>query len=158
MSTERENFGEMAKEAIIHSSNGFDIIIGGTDTTPRVVKDLDGKDVHIVGSLHKGKSVHHLEVVFNTNNDNEHTLSSITSKDVRMNEVEVDQTLLESFTEGIEEVTSWAQTKVGEVNESFSSRDAMFNDSSFVDTIHSVQRALTSADISMSAPSLLILQ
>ena len=152
VSTERENFGEMAKEAIIHSSNGFDIIIGGTQTTPLVVKDLDGKDIHIVGSSSKGESVQHLEVVFNTNNNKVHTLSSITSKDVKMNQVEVDQALLDSYTEVIDKVTSWAQTKVGEVKESFSSRDAMFNDSAFVDTIHSVQRALTSADISMSAP------
>ena len=153
VSSDQENFSEMAASIVSNSQDGFDIIIGGTSVTPKVVKDLQGKDVHIVGSMSKGESVNHLEVVFNQNGEEGKLLiASITSKDVAMSGVKVDQGLLDSYKDVVDEVTSWAQTKVGEINETLSSRDAMFKDSAFVDTIHSLQRALSLAEISISAP------
>lgn len=153
VSSEDEDFATKAKEVISLYSGGFDLIVGAPNTTATIAKDKDGKEVYIIGSQSEAESVNHLEVTF-TKDDGLKTFqpTSIRAKDVLMKDVEIDKDLLELFDERVEKATSWAQTRVTKVSDTLSSRDALFKDSPFTDTIHALQRAITSSEISVAAP------
>lgn len=153
VSTESDDFSKMAKEVVSLYGGGFDVIIGGMSEVPVIAKDVDGKDVYIVGSMSKAASVNHLEVVFDHNKkEGTYTLSSMTSQSVSMKDIEPDTTLLDSYVNKTADALSWAQSKVVKISEPLSSRDALFKDSAFTDSIHALQRALTSSDISIASP------
>ncbi|MBN2861485.1 MAG: bifunctional metallophosphatase/5'-nucleotidase [Sphaerochaetaceae bacterium] len=130
--------------------DGFDIIFSGHDhkDTDLVVTGPSGKNVVLVGALDGARTVADVSVRYREDG----TIVSIDGQTVSMQGLEADQELSSRFADRFEDARQWLSRKIGTIRETVSSRDAMFGDSKFVDLIHSMQLALSEADISISAP------
>ena len=130
--------------------DGFDIIFSGHDheDTNMIVTGPGGKEVVLVGALDGARTVADVSVRYREDG----TIVGIEGQTVPMEGIEADEELLSLFADRFEDARQWLSRKIGTISETVSSRDSMFEDSKFVDLIHSMQLELTEADISISAP------
>ena len=153
-----ENGSQLVAERV----RGFDIILTGHDhaATNKVVKDPDGKDVHIFGAQNAARNVAAVTVSLTWDPGRAAWDKTITGEVKPLTGVPADEKFLATFAPQFNEVKSWVSRPIGRMTTRISTRDSMFGDSAFVDLIHNVQLALAgkpeyglnAAEISLAAP------
>ena len=71
---------------------------------------------------------------------------------VSMDDFEVSQVFMDEFKEEESIVSEFVSKKIGNISQTITTRDAYFGSSAFVDLIHSLQLAISGAQISLAAP------
>jgi 2',3'-cyclic-nucleotide 2'-phosphodiesterase/3'-nucleotidase len=71
---------------------------------------------------------------------------------VDVSQFDVDAEMMEKFAPQLDAVTKFVSQKVGRITKPISTKDAYFGSSSFIDLIHTLQMAISGAQISLTAP------
>jgi 2',3'-cyclic-nucleotide 2'-phosphodiesterase/3'-nucleotidase len=135
--------------------DGFDIILTNNYQGDAItqVKNPSGEMVYILGALESAQSVGHATLTFSFDPIIEHyKVSLIEVENVDMDQWESNPDVISLFSQEFDTMIDWVFSKVGEIEETVSTRDSMFGDSKFVDLLHLVQLAQTGAELSISAP------
>lgn len=152
---ENTPMNENASRLVTEKVPGFDVVFVGHDHSGWnfTTKNPDGKDVLILGTTAGAQNV----AVANYTLKYDKMCMIYDKKEIRgelvdMKDYAIDQNFVNHFSKNLEAVRNYISRPVGEFTEMISSRESMFGPSKFVDLIHTVQLALTDADVSFTAP------
>lgn len=132
---------------------GFDAVMCGHDHSKfcEMVKNVNGKDVLVINPANNAQYASEATVTIEKKG-NKIISKKITGRLVDLRQEAVDEQFQSHFQSEIDEVKSWAERKIGTIEETITTRDCFFGSSAFTDLIHNLQLQLTDADISISAP------
>ncbi len=152
---------ENAAELVATRVPGFDLIFTGHDhqATDKKVKDPNGKTVYIFGAQNGMRNIAMVTAVL-TKNAAGGWDRSIFGLVKPIAGTAADAKFTEKFAPQFNEVKAYVSRPIGRMTNTISTRDSMFEDSAFVDLIHSIQLELTGgadfglnkAEISFAAP------
>ncbi|MBP9582876.1 MAG: bifunctional metallophosphatase/5'-nucleotidase [Ignavibacterium sp.] len=152
---ENTPMNENASRLVTEKVPGLDVVFVGHDHSGWnfTTKNPDGKDVLILGTTAGAQNV----AVANYTLKYDKMCMIYDKKEIRgelvdMKDYAIDQNFVNHFSKNLEAVRNYISRPVGEFTEMISSRESMFGPSKFVDLIHTVQLALTDADVSFTAP------
>jgi 2',3'-cyclic-nucleotide 2'-phosphodiesterase/3'-nucleotidase len=138
-------------EDLAYSVPGFDIVMLGHDHRSMCKKftNIAGGSVVIINPGAGGNLLSEVEIIVNKDNK---LSKQCNGRLVDVNDFEPDKKFLETFQADYDKVLAFVSDKIAVSAETFSSRDAYFGPSAFVDLIHRIQLDLTEADVSFAAP------
>jgi 2',3'-cyclic-nucleotide 2'-phosphodiesterase/3'-nucleotidase len=153
---------ENASELVATRVSGFDIILTGHDhlSTSKTVKDPKGKTVFIFGAQNGVKNVAVVTAILMRNLNDDGWDKSISGRIQPIAGLASDTKFTEKFAAQFNEVKTYVSRPIGKMTNSINTRDSMFEDSAFVDLIHTIQLGVTGnpdfglnkAEISFAAP------
>lgn len=147
-------FHENASLKVARSVPGFDVVFMGHDHQRfnRVVSNSAGDSVIVINPANNANAIAMVDAVFvrdekgtvtkKSVSGNLHDLDSLLPSPAFMKEYEADR----------QKVNEFVSRNIGESTGDFSSRDAYFGPSAFIDLVHRLQLDITGADISFAAP------
>ncbi len=132
---------------------GFDIILTGHDhlRTCRTVQNILGENVWVVNPSNNARLVGDIEITLQMKGDkllSKHIDARLTS----MDNYPVSGPFMEYFKQPYNEVKKFVSKKLGNITRTITTRNAYFGPSAFIDLIHSLQLAISGAEISLAAP------
>lgn len=132
---------------------GFDAIMFGHDHSKfcEMVKCVNGKDVLVINPANNAQYASEATVTIEKKGK-KIVSKKTTGRLVDLRQEVIDEDFLSHFQKEIDEVKTWADRKIGTIEETITTRDCFFGSSAFTDLIHNLQLQLTGADISISAP------
>ncbi|GHT62734.1 2',3'-cyclic-nucleotide 2'-phosphodiesterase [Bacteroidia bacterium] len=135
-------------EDLAYSVPGFDVVLLGHDHRPlyKKIANVAGDSVVIINPGAGGNFLSEVEVTIDKGS------KRCEGKLIDVNAFEPDPDFLETFRKDSVEVSKFVSEKIAVTTDAFSSRDAYFGPSAFVDLIHRIQLDLTKADVSFAAP------
>lgn len=153
-SGEFTNENENSSAAVAYNVPGFDIIIAGHDhdVVCRKIADKNGDSVLILDAGSRAEKIARANIEYDETTVKPDRKFKITGSIVDVKNYKPDDRFLSKFSYQESEIRRFVQEVIGESLLSFSSRDAFFGPSAFVDLIHKIQLELTGADISFAAP------
>jgi 2',3'-cyclic-nucleotide 2'-phosphodiesterase/3'-nucleotidase len=153
---------ENASELVATRVPGFDIILTGHDhlATNKTVKDPAGRSVHIFGAQNGAKSISVVTAILTRNAKNDGWDKAVSGSITPLAGIAADAKFMEKFAAQFNEVKAYVSRPIGKMTSSINTRDSMFEDSAFVDLIHTIQLGVTGdpgfglnkAEISFAAP------
>jgi len=153
---------ENAAELVATRVSGFDIILTGHDhlSTNKTVKSPNGKTVFIFGAQNGVKNVAVVTAILMRNIKDDGWDKSISGRIQPIAGLAADAKFTEKFAAQFNEVKTYVSRPIGKMTNSISTQDSMFEDSAFVDLIHTIQLGVTGnpdfglnkAEISFAAP------
>ncbi len=153
---------ENAAELVATRVSGFDIILTGHDhqSTNKTVKNPNGKTVFIFGAQNGMRNVSVVTAILMRNAKDDGWDKSISGKIQPIAGLAADPKFTEKFAAQFNEVKTYVSRPIGKMTGSINTRDSMFEDSAFVDLIHTIQLGVTGnpdfglnkAEISFAAP------
>lgn len=133
---------------------GFDIVLMGHDHSVfmDLVEGPEDKGVLVANPANNANRVIvvDIEVEFDANGEIVNTSIKGDARDMR--DYEPSREFIEHFSQQFSEVKDFVNREIGVVTTPMSTRDAFFGSSAFIDFIHSLQLAISGAEISMAAP------
>lgn len=146
---------ENAARIVAQNVSGFDAVFVGHDHAGwnEVVKNPEGEDVLLLGSVNAAKTVAvaSIEMEYNKTKKQWEKVSA-EGEIIESKEFEPDEKFMKKFHPIVEELKAYVDKPIGTFTSSITTRDAMFGDSPFVDIIHKIQLEMTGADVSFAAP------
>lgn len=146
-------FIENASLSVARNVPGFDVVMMGHDHRRYNSKLLNaaGDSVLVVNPANNANAVAlaNISIKFD---DNGAISKSITGEIVDISNIAPDEKYLAHFSKQFDAVEKFVSRKIGSANGTFSTHDAFFGPSAFIDLIHNLQLEITGADISMAAP------
>jgi 2',3'-cyclic-nucleotide 2'-phosphodiesterase/3'-nucleotidase len=144
---------ENASVIVAEQVPGFDIIFVGHDhkSWNEKVKDINGKEVVILGPRSTARQVTQATVEFTLNDKNEYE-KKIESSIIEMNDIKPDSTFNQKFQEEFNTVKNYVSRQIGEFERKVYAQKALFGPSEFIDLIQDIQLEISNADISFTAP------
>jgi len=145
---------ENAAQLVAEQVPGFDVVFVGHDhkSWNKSVKNIDGKNVLILGALNAARTATEATVILNKNKKTGEWEKEITGNVIQIKDYKPDEAFMNKFSSDIEEVKAYVAKPIGTFTETISTRESIFGDSPFVDLIQHIQLDLTQADISFAAP------
>lgn len=145
---------ENAAQLVAEQVSGFDVVFVGHDhkSWNKTVKNIDGKNVLILGTLSSARTATEATVILNKNKETGEWVKEIMGNVIQIKDYKPDEDFMNKFAPAIEEVKAYVAKPIGTFNETISTRESLFGDSPFVDLIQHIQLDLTKADISFAAP------
>ncbi len=133
---------------------GFDIVLMGHDHSPYVetITNDEGKSVLVINPANNAMKVADVDVAYSVGADGRVTIEGIEGRLTSVEELEPDTAFTAEFGSQAVAVKDFVTRVIGHIDTPLSTRDAYFGSSAFVDFIHSMQLALSGADVSMVAP------
>ena len=147
------HYNEDEAEHVARNIPGFDIIFFGHDHAPRcvVVKNSLDEDVFCLDPSCNAMFVPDTDVTL-TLTGGKVTNKHITAKLTNVGRIPVDKEFMSTFSHISDSVKVFTNRRIGSITESIYTSDSFFGSSTFGDLIHSLQLAITGADISFNAP------
>ena len=147
------HYNEDEAEHVARNIPGFDIIFFGHDHAPRcvVVKNSLDEDVFCLDPSCNAMFVADTDVTL-TLTGGKVTNKHITAKLTNVGRIPVDKEFMSTFCHISDSVKAFTNRRIGSITESIYTSDSFFGSSTFGDLIHSLQLAITGADISFNAP------
>lgn len=144
---------ENASAIVAKQVPGFDIIFVGHDhkTWNKKVKNINGKEVLMLGPTSSARQVTMATVSFKLNHNNEYD-KVIESSIIELADVKPDSLFMNTFQEDFNRVKSYVSKQVGVFEKTVHTQEALFGPSEFIDLIQEIQLDITQADISFTAP------
>lgn len=146
-------YNENASMNIARRVPGFDIVMMGHDHLRECSKVLNihGDSVLVIDPANNGLVVSNVDVkvILKDGKVQSKNISGVLS-DVK--NYGISEEFMEKFAPQYEVVKTFVSNKIGAFGNSISTKPAYFGSSTFIDFIHSLQLALTGADISFAAP------
>ncbi len=133
---------------------GFDIVLMGHDhrqENTRIV-NVAGDTVVVMDPANNAQTVTDLTLHFTLDNTGKVTGKSIDQSLTSLDNYEVEPAFREKFTPQRAVVRDYILEKIGHISRPLSIRNAYFGPSAFIDFIHTLQLAITGAEVSFTAP------
>ena len=134
---------------------GFDIVMMGHDHSlfNSTITNDAGEKVVVVNPGNNARRVATVTATFEIDdNSGEVRLSAIESALDKVDNHAPNREFMEEFAEQRMAVEAFVSQRIGHIDTAMSTRDAYFGSSRFIDFIHSLQLAISGADISFAAP------
>ncbi len=145
---------ENASMLVARNIPGFDVVFVGHDHhgwNKKIINSA-GEEVLLLGPTSRARDIAVANIQLSLDKTTNTYKKIINGKIIPMKGFEHDEEYIEKFSPVIEEIREYVSMPVGELTEDISSRNALFEDTPFVDLIHRIQLELTGADISFAAP------
>lgn len=145
-------WNENASLTVAQNVPGFHIVLMGHDHRQfcQNVPNCEGNYVMAVNPGSNGNAVSDIDITI-TKNGNE-TSMNIDARLTDMNKYEPSQVFMAHFKKQYDDVDNFVKQKIGTITASLDTRPAYFGSSAFIDFIHTLQLAISGADISFAAP------
>ena len=145
-------WNENASLTVAQNVPGFHIVLMGHDHHQfcQNVPNCEGNYVMAVNPGSNGNAVSDIDITI-TKNGNE-TSMNIDARLTDMNKYEPSQEFMAHFKKQYDDVDNFVKQKIGTITASLDTRPAYFGSSAFIDFIHTLQLAISGADISFAAP------
>lgn len=145
-------WNENASLTVAQNVPGFHIVLMGHDHRQfcQNVPNCEGNYVMAVNPGSNGNAVSDIDITI-TKNGNE-TSMNIDARLTDMNKYEPSQEFMAHFKKQYDDVDNFVKQKIGTITASLDTRPAYFGSSAFIDFIHTLQLAISGADISFVAP------
>lgn len=145
-------WNENASLTVAQNVPGFHIVLMGHDHRQfcQNVPNCEGNYVMAVNPGSNGNAVSDIDITI-TKNGNE-TNMNIDARLTDMNKYEPSQEFMAHFKKQYDDVDNFVKQKIGTITASLDTRPAYFGSSAFIDFIHTLQLAISGADISFAAP------
>ena len=146
-------YRENASVDVARRVPGFDVVMMGHDHALACEKvvNVEGDSVLVINPANNASVVSAVDVTL-TLRDGRVTEKHVSGRLVPMDGYEPDAEFTARFAPQREAVEQFVSKRIGRFTESISTRPAYFGPSAFVDLIHSLQLAISGADISLAAP------
>ncbi|MBR6746254.1 MAG: bifunctional metallophosphatase/5'-nucleotidase, partial [Muribaculaceae bacterium] len=134
---------------------GFDIVMMGHDHSlfNSTITNDAGEKVVVVNPGNNARRVATVTATFDIDdNSGEVRLTGINSALDKVDNHAPNRAFMEEFAEQRMAVEAFVSQRIGHIDTAMSTRDAYFGSSRFIDFIHSLQLAISGADISFAAP------
>ena len=146
-------YREHATKEVAERVPGFDVILFGHDHSraSETVTNVRGEEVLIVNPANAAHMVADVSIRCVV----EHGVvksKSVSGGLVSVDNLPVSEAFMQHFSKQYDDVTNFISKKIGHFSSTITTRPAYFGPSAFIDLIHSLQLALTGADISFAAP------
>ena len=148
-----DTYRENASVEVAVNVPGFDVVLMGHDhmLESRKVANVQGDSVLILNPANLGNYVAEVELTI-VKKGKKLIDKTINGRVVSMDDFEVSQVFMDEFKEEESIVSEFVSKKIGNISQTITTRDAYFGSSAFVDLIHSLQLAISGAQISLAAP------
>lgn len=145
-------WNENASLTVAQNVPGFHIVLMGHDHRQfcQNVKNVEGNYVMAVNPGSNGNAVSDIDITI-TKNGNE-TDMNIDARLTDTNNYEPSTAFMERFKEQYGKIDDFVTQKIGTITADLVTRPAYFGSSAFVDFIHTLQLAISGAEISFAAP------
>lgn len=145
-------WNENASLTVAQNVPGFHIVLMGHDHRQfcQNVPNCEGNYVMAVNPGSNGNAVSDIDITI-TKNGNE-TSMNIDARLIDMNKYEPSQEFMAHFKKQYDDVDNFIKQRIGTITASLYTRPAYFGSSAFIDFIHTLQLAISGADISFAAP------
>lgn len=145
-------WNENASLTVAQNVPGFHIVLMGHDHRQfcQNVPNCEGNYVMAVNPGSNGNAVSDIDITI-TKNGNE-TSMNIDARLTDMNKYEPSKEFMAHFKKQYDDVDNFVKQKIGTITASLDTRPAYFGSSAFIDFIHTLQLAISGADISFAAP------
>ncbi|MCM1021050.1 MAG: 5'-nucleotidase C-terminal domain-containing protein [Muribaculum sp.] len=147
-------YKENASLEVAKNVPGFDIVMMGHDhrRENKWIVNNDGDSVLIINPANNAVAISDVVITFDINEQNNVIEKKIDGKLLEMSAFEPDSAFMKRFAIQYDTVSNYVSRPLGTMSSPISTRPAFFGPSEFVDLIHSLQLAITGAEISMAAP------
>lgn len=145
---------ENGSAAVAYNVPGFDIILAGHDHRLANEKfvNREGDTILVLDGGSHSQKVAEADIFFSGKKINGRRVRRISGKLIDVADYKPDEGFMDKFEPQFDTISEYVNRVIGTSDETISSRDAYFGPSAFVGMIHSVQLAITGADISFAAP------
>ena len=147
----RKNY-ENSSGAVAYYVPGFDIVIAGHDHGEICTKvtNIKGDTVLIIDAGSRAEKIARVDIEFPESAGKRRF--KISGSLIDVSNYNPDQGFIREFADKEKIIRGFVKEVIGESSSTFTSRDAFFGPSAFVDMIHTIQLEITGADISFAAP------
>jgi len=144
---------ENASQLVAERVPGFDVVMMGHDHQSfcRTVKNSAGKDVLLVNAANNAQFVASVNVRVRMRKGKV-VGKRLSGKLADVSSLPADTAFMSRFQPYMDAVGKFVDEKIGEMSATISTRPAYFGPSAFIDLIHSLQMAITGAEVSFAAP------
>lgn len=148
------DYHENASLQIAKNIPGFDVVFMGHDHQRfnKVVANASGDSVVVINPANNANAVALVDVTLQKNADGKVALKHISGKLIDTEDIAPDSAFMNEFNGDYAKVDEFVSRPIGVAEGEFSSHDAFFGPSAFIDLVHRLQLDITGADISFAAP------
>ncbi len=148
------DYHENASLQIAKNIPGFDVVFMGHDHQRfnKVVANASGDSVVVINPANNANAVAMVDVTLQKNADGKVALKHISGKLIDTEDIAPDSAFMNEFNGDYAKVDEFVSRPIGVAEGEFSSHDAFFGPSAFIDLVHRLQLDITGADISFAAP------
>lgn len=145
-------WNENASLTVAQNVPGFDIVLMGHDHQRfcEKITNVNGDTVTVVNPASNGNLVTDITITASTIDGNKHIDIDAKLTDIRS--IEPSEAFMERFKPQYDAVNAFVSKKIGTITENLETRPAYFGSSAFIDFIHTLQLAISGAEISFAAP------
>ena len=147
------NWVENASQLVAERVPGIDIVLFGHDHQffCDSVRNADGNEVWMLNPANKAEKVASAHVSL-TLRKGKVVKKEISGRLVDISALPVDEDFMAEFKPQYDTVDKFVSQKIGSISKTISTRNAFFGPSEFIDLTHSLQLAISGAEVSMAAP------
>lgn len=147
------NWVENASQLVAERVPGIDIVLFGHDHQffCDSVKNANGNEVWMLNPANKAEKVASAHVSL-TLRKGKVVKKEISGRLVDISALPVDEDFMAEFKPQYDTVDKFVSQKIGSISKTISTRNAFFGPSEFIDLTHSLQLAISGAEVSMAAP------
>jgi 2',3'-cyclic-nucleotide 2'-phosphodiesterase/3'-nucleotidase len=144
---------ENASQMVAKQVPGFDAIFVGHDHHGwnYTVKDPDGKEVLILGTLSGSRTATEATIVLSKTAETGRWKKEISGNIIQIEKYLPNKAFMSEFEPVINKIKAYVAKPIGEFTETISTHESVFGDSPFIDLIQQIQLELTHADVSFAA-------
>ncbi|MCD8091830.1 MAG: bifunctional metallophosphatase/5'-nucleotidase [Bacteroides sp.] len=146
-------YRENASADVARNVPGFDIVLMGHDHARECKKvvNVAGDSVLVIDPASNGIVVSNVDITLKLR-DGKVVDKKVTGTLSETKDYGISEEFMQRFTPQYGAVQNFVSKKIGLFTESISTRPAYFGSSAFIDLIHTLQLAITGAEISLAAP------
>lgn len=145
---------ENASAVVAKEVPGLDIVLTGHDHTRfnRVMLNSAGDSVVVMNPANNAEAVSVVDIDLTVDENGKVVAKRFKGELVPVTELEPSRSFMAEFAPDMEKVNEYVNREIGRAEGDFSTREAFFGPSSFMQLIHDLQMHISGADISMAAP------
>lgn len=146
-------YRENASADVARNVPGFDIVLMGHDHARECKKvvNVAGDSVLVIDPASNGIVVSNVDITLKLR-DGKVVDKKVTGTLSETKDYGISEEFMQRFTPQYGAVQNFVSKKIGSFTETISTRPAYFGSSAFIDLIHTLQLAITGAEISLAAP------
>lgn len=147
-------WNENASLLVAQNVPGFDIVLMGHDHQRfcQNITTSNGDYVMAVNPGGNGNYVSDITLTVSRNNKGKISNINIDAKLVDLKDIEPSQDFMNRFATQYNDVQTFVSRKIGTITDDLDTKPAYFGSSAFIDFIHSLQLAISGAELSFAAP------